>query len=70
MAEWGVTTNPDVVIDLSSASRLFGQFAPIVGSYEQHPIVRVMGDNATVFPLARSLDVKSPAVEALLQHGG
>jgi ABC-type uncharacterized transport system involved in gliding motility auxiliary subunit len=63
VAEWGVTTNPDVVIDISSASRLFGQFAPIVGSYEQHPIVTVMGDNATVFPLARSLDVKSPAVK-------
>jgi hypothetical protein len=32
-----------------------------VGSYEQHPIVRVMQDNASVFPIARSLEVKSPA---------
>ena len=61
VAEWGVTVNPDVILDLSSASRLFGQQSPVVGSYESHPIVRVMQDNATVFPLARSLEVKSPA---------
>ena len=59
--QWGITPNGDVVLDLSSASRLFGQISPVVGSYEQHAITRVMGDNATVFPLARSLDVKSPA---------
>jgi ABC-type uncharacterized transport system involved in gliding motility auxiliary subunit len=64
VGEWGVTPNPDVVLDLSSASRLFGQLSPVSGSYTQHPIVRVMSDNATVFPLARSLEVKSPA-EAL-----
>src|SRR5579884_3163753 len=58
---WGVTPNNNVILDLSAASRLFGQLSPVVGSYEQHPITRVMGDNATVFPLARSLDVKSPA---------
>jgi ABC-type uncharacterized transport system involved in gliding motility auxiliary subunit len=58
---WGVTANGDVILDLSSASRLFGQLSPVVGSYEQHPIVRVMGDNASVFPLARSVEVKSPA---------
>jgi ABC-type uncharacterized transport system involved in gliding motility auxiliary subunit len=58
---YGVTTKNDVILDLSSASRLFGQQSPVVGSYESHPITRVMGDNATVFPLSRSLDVKSPA---------
>ena len=58
---WGVTANPDVILDLSAASRLFGQLSPVVGSYEPHAITRVMGDNATVFPLARSLTVKSPA---------
>jgi|HubBroStandDraft_6_1064221.scaffolds.fasta_scaffold77074_1 ABC-type uncharacterized transport system involved in gliding motility auxiliary subunit len=61
VSEWGVTPNGDVILDLSSASRLFGQLSPVVGSYEQHPIVRVMQDNASVFPLARSLEVKSPA---------
>jgi ABC-type uncharacterized transport system involved in gliding motility auxiliary subunit len=58
---YGVTTKSDVILDLSSASRLFGQQSPVVGSYESHPITRVMGDNATVFPLSRSLEVKSPA---------
>jgi ABC-type uncharacterized transport system involved in gliding motility auxiliary subunit len=48
---WGVTANGDVILDLSSASRLFGQLSPVVGSYESHPITRVMGDNASVFPL-------------------
>ncbi len=61
VSQWGVTPNGDVILDLSSASRLFGQISPVVGSYEQHPIVRVMQDNATVFPLARSLEVKAPA---------
>ena len=61
VGEWGVTPNPDVILDLSSASRLFGQLSPVVGSYSQHPIVRVMQDNASVFPLARSLEVKAPA---------
>lgn len=61
VSQWGITPQGDVILDLSAASRLFGQISPVVGSYENHPIVRVMGDNATVFPLARSLDVKSPA---------
>jgi ABC-type uncharacterized transport system involved in gliding motility auxiliary subunit len=61
VSQWGITPGGDVILDLSSASRLFGQISPVVGSYEQHPIVRVMQDNATVFPLARSLAVKSPA---------
>jgi len=56
-----VVPNGDVILDLSSASRLFGQSSPVVGSYGQHAIVRVMGDNASVFPLSRSLEVKSPA---------
>jgi len=58
---WGITPVDDVIVDVGAASQLFGPMNPMVGSYESHPIVRVMADNATVFPLARSLDVKSPA---------
>jgi ABC-type uncharacterized transport system involved in gliding motility auxiliary subunit len=58
---WGITANSDVILDLSAASQLFGQTSPVVGSYESHPITRPMGDNASVFPLSRSLTVKSPA---------
>ncbi len=61
VSNWGVTSNGDVILDLSAASRLFGQSSPVVGSYGQHAIVRVMGDNASVFPLSRSLAVKAPA---------
>ena len=61
VAEYGITPKGDVLLDLGAASRLFGQLSPVVGTYEQHPIVRVMQDNATVFPLARSLEVKAPA---------
>src|ERR1700733_1605778 len=61
VSQWGIEPNGDLILDLSSASRLFGQLSPVVGSYEQHPIVRVMQDNASVFPLARSLEVKPPA---------
>ncbi|MDP9053405.1 MAG: GldG family protein [Acidobacteriota bacterium] len=64
VSEWGVTPDGDVLLDLSSASRLFGQSSPVSGSYTQHPIVRVMSGIASVFPLSRSLEVKAPA-EAL-----
>jgi ABC-type uncharacterized transport system involved in gliding motility auxiliary subunit len=59
--QWGVTPKGDVILDLGSASRIFGQLSPVAGTYEQHPIVRVMQDIASVFPLARSLEVKAPA---------
>jgi ABC-type uncharacterized transport system involved in gliding motility auxiliary subunit len=67
---WAITPQPDVVLDLSAASRLFGQLSPVSGSYESHAITRVMGDNATVFPLARSLDVKSPAEKLVSSSSG
>ena len=64
VANWGVTAKGDVILDMSAASQMFGQLSPVVGSYTQQPIVRVMGDNASVMPLSRSIEVKSPA-EAL-----
>jgi ABC-type uncharacterized transport system involved in gliding motility auxiliary subunit len=68
VATWGITPKGDVIVDVGSASRLFGQVSPVVASYESHPITRVMGDNASVMPLARSLDAKSPA-EKLFSTG-
>jgi ABC-type uncharacterized transport system involved in gliding motility auxiliary subunit len=64
VADWGVSFKGDVVLDMSAASQMFGQLSPIVGSYTSHAIVRVMQDNASVMPLARSMEVKAPA-EAL-----
>ena len=58
LAEWGVTARKDVVLDPRSA---LGQFSPVVSTYANHPIVSVMRGIDSVFPLARSLDVKAPA---------
>ena len=47
----------DLVLDLSGVGQLFGlgpEF-PIVTKYEDHAIVRDMKDEATGFPIARSL---------------
>ena len=60
-ATWGVTLNGDIILDLGAASRLFGATSPIVGSYESHVITNALKDNASVFPLSRSMTVKSPA---------
>ncbi len=64
VADWGVTAKGDVILDMSATAQMFGPTSPVAGSYTQHPIVRVMQDNISVMPLARSLEVKSPA-EAL-----
>jgi ABC-type uncharacterized transport system involved in gliding motility auxiliary subunit len=60
---WGVTMNKDLVIDASGVGQIFGlsEVVPLVTSYESHAIVREMKETATAFPLARSLEVKSPA---------
>jgi len=61
VTDWGVTAKGDIVLDLSTASQMFGATSPIVATYTTHPIVRVMQDNVSVMPLTRSLEVKSPA---------
>jgi len=60
---WGVTVNKDLAIDASGVGQIFGlsEVVPLVTSYESHPIVRELKETATAFPLARTLDVKSPA---------
>jgi ABC-type uncharacterized transport system involved in gliding motility auxiliary subunit len=61
LESWGVTPQPDLVLDLTGVGQLFGlgpEF-PLVTSYESHPIVRDMKDIPTGFPLARSLDIKN-----------
>jgi ABC-type uncharacterized transport system involved in gliding motility auxiliary subunit len=61
LADWGVTVQKDLVLDLSGVGQLFGlgpEF-PLVTAYENHPIVRDLKDVATGFPIARSLEVKN-----------
>ncbi len=59
VAGWGVTVSNDLIYDVGPYSQVFGEAAPVVGHYESQPVVKEMGRSATVFPLSRSLDVKS-----------
>lgn len=61
LATWGVTFDKDLVIDTSGVGQLFGASPeyPLVASYESHAIVREMKDTPTLFPIARSLEVKN-----------
>jgi len=63
LGSYGVTVNSDLVIDGSGMGQMFGfnEASPIVMQYESQPIVAGMRRSATVFPLARSLEVKSGA---------
>lgn len=55
---WGVKVNSDVVVDLSGVGQFFGMgpLAPLVGDYESHPVSGAMGNVASFFPLARSVE--------------
>ena len=72
LAGWGVTADKDLVLDTSGIGQLYsmGPEAPLVNNYENHAIVRDMKDEATAFPIARSLQVKNgdkTTVEKLFQ---
>jgi ABC-type uncharacterized transport system involved in gliding motility auxiliary subunit len=55
-ADWGVTFDNDVVLDPNSP---LGDAAPLGVKYESQPIVRDLGNIATLFPLAQSLTLVS-----------
>ena len=61
LESWGVTLNSDLVLDMSGVGQLFGlgPEVPLVSKYESQAIVNDLKGSATVFPLVRSLDVKS-----------
>lgn len=61
LADWGVTLNKDLVLELSPVGRLFGlgPEMPLVNKYESHAVVREMRDAASAMPLTRSLEVKT-----------
>src|SRR5215471_5736976 len=60
--DWGVTLNKDLALDTSGIGQIFGlgPEVPLVTSYDSQPIVRDLKDVATAFPLARTLEVKTP----------
>jgi len=61
LADWGVTVNKDLVLDLSGIGQIFGfgPEVPVVGQYESHPITEPLTRIPTAFPLIRSLDIKN-----------
>lgn len=53
-----VKLTPDVVVDTSGIGRLFGasELMPIAAHYDPSPITRQMGQVATLFPYARTVE--------------
>ncbi len=60
LAAWGVKPREDVIADESPATQL-GQLAPLVRTYDAHPIVAPMKGTMTLFPLVRSLELSGGA---------
>jgi ABC-type uncharacterized transport system involved in gliding motility auxiliary subunit len=69
VADWGIGVDNDLIYDIGPFSERLGAETTVVGTYESHPIVHDMGRSATVFPLSRSLEVKtdSPGIEKLFE---
>ena len=61
LAEWGITANKDLVLDLSGVGQILslGPEVPFIVRYDSHPITEPLARVATVYPLTRSLDTKS-----------
>lgn len=60
LSAWGVKPRMDVIADESPATQL-GQLAPLVRTYDSHPIVAPMKGTMTLFPLVRSLELSGGA---------
>lgn len=61
LADWGVTADKDLVLDLSGLGRIFGlgPEVPFLAQYESHPITQPLSRVPTAYPLSRSLETKS-----------
>jgi len=61
LADWGVTADPDLVLDENPVGQLMGvgPEVPVVSTYESHPIVNDLAGTSTGFPIARSLETKN-----------
>jgi ABC-type uncharacterized transport system involved in gliding motility auxiliary subunit len=61
LANYGVTVDDDLVVEVNPIGRLFGvgPEVPVVTQYENHPITRDLGNLMTLFPLTRSLGAEA-----------
>ena len=69
---WGVTVDPDLVLDGSGLGQIFGfgPEIPVIMQYESHQITQPFGRVMTAFPLVRSLAIKAggtTTVDKLIQ---
>jgi len=57
LKKWKIGLENDIVVDSSGIGQLLGMgpAAPLVGSYESHPITKDFSRTMTFFPLARSV---------------
>ncbi len=57
LKKWKLALEEDIVVDSSGLGQLFGMgpAAPLVASYESHPITKEMTNSMTFFPMARSV---------------
>ncbi len=53
LADWGVTVNKDLSLDLSGIGQLFGlgPEVPLIAEYQSHAITQPLGHVPTAFPL-------------------
>ncbi|MCD6097721.1 GldG family protein [bacterium] len=66
----GIDIGNDIVVDVSMVGKIFGanEFMPIASEYSKtHPITEEMGNNATVFPLARSVSADTTGFEEIVK---
>jgi ABC-type uncharacterized transport system involved in gliding motility auxiliary subunit len=67
LADWGVTANKDLVLDLSGVGQIFrlGPEVPLVLRYESHPITQPLTRVPTAYPISRSMEALSVAKTTL-----
>jgi len=60
LADWGVTANKDLALDLSGVDNYsVWTEVPFIVGYESHPITEPLRRVPTAYPLSRSLDTQS-----------
>jgi ABC-type uncharacterized transport system involved in gliding motility auxiliary subunit len=57
LKKWKLALDNDIVVDSSGLGQLFGMgpAAPLVATYETHPITKDMANSMTIFPMTRSV---------------
>ena len=59
LKKWKIGLDNDIVVDSSGLGQLFGMgpAAPLVSTYESHPITKELANGMTFFPLSRSVRI-------------